>query len=383
MKKELFIIFTVLLLDCLIFSAMSTNIRILPVKGEVKYSYSNSKATYWMSVSKIKKISRKFFLKTGKNGYAKLQYRKKYEIKVMPDTLIRVEGLIIFIFNGSSWFKVEKGSNGKFVVNTPTAIAGIRGTEFEIEVSNKGTTKLLVYSGEVEIKGIDSSRKVQVTRNREISIRKGSVLNRPTEFRSVQREKMLWSRKKWEKMQTYQLRASMENKLNRREQTPNVDHNKSGNKPDKKGNINFNKNIPQKLEDGNIFKPGSHGLQIPGSDPHHFPPNHPGNPSQKPNLPGTFKPDFNSQHNIKLPENRPQYFPPNHPGNLPQKPFLPDSKSQHGIQIPGSSSQSFTPNHPGTSSPRPDLPGSVHVVPQSNSTGLTPTGKPSIYNNKP
>ncbi|MCK5687355.1 hypothetical protein KAJ27_24690, partial [bacterium] len=82
-------------------------------------------------------------------------------------------------------------------------------------------------------------------------------------------------------------------------------------------------------------------------------------------------------------ENRPQYFPPNHPGNLPQKPFLPDSKSQHGIQIPGSSSQSFTPNHPGTSSPRPDLPGSVHVVPQSNSTGLTPTGKPSIYNNKP
>ncbi|HUT74197.1 MAG TPA: FecR domain-containing protein, partial [Armatimonadota bacterium] len=59
---------------------------------------------------------------------------------------------------GEIWIRVrgalEPGS--KFEVETPTIVAAVRGTMFNVKVAPDGTTQLQVYRGEVEISGSDS-----------------------------------------------------------------------------------------------------------------------------------------------------------------------------------------------------------------------------------
>jgi hypothetical protein len=64
---------------------------------------------------------------------------------------------------GEIWIRVrgslEPGS--KFEVETPTIVAAVRGTMFNVKVASDGTTQLQVYRGEVEISRSGATRDVQ------------------------------------------------------------------------------------------------------------------------------------------------------------------------------------------------------------------------------
>ena len=44
------------------------------------------------------------------------------------------------------------GKSNKWTVNTPTAVAGVRGTVFGINVNSKKKNEVAVFEGEVEVK---------------------------------------------------------------------------------------------------------------------------------------------------------------------------------------------------------------------------------------
>lgn len=52
---------------------------------------------------------------------------------------------------GKIWNRVTKGTSG-YRVETPTALAGVKGTVFGLNVASKEKTEVKVYQGEVEVK---------------------------------------------------------------------------------------------------------------------------------------------------------------------------------------------------------------------------------------
>jgi len=56
---------------------------------------------------------------------------------------------------GQAWSNVaDQGAGGEFTITTPTAVASVKGTEFDLEYDiEKGETTLIVFAGEVEFAG--------------------------------------------------------------------------------------------------------------------------------------------------------------------------------------------------------------------------------------
>jgi hypothetical protein len=62
----------------------------------------------------------------------------------------------VALFQGLATNKVNKLSEGSvYAVRTPTAVAGVRGTEFQCEVAEDGETEVVVFEGEVEVENSD------------------------------------------------------------------------------------------------------------------------------------------------------------------------------------------------------------------------------------
>ena len=57
----------------------------------------------------------------------------------------------MYISEGEAWSNVQKQGNGEFKIETPTAVASVKGTEFDVNYDfNNSSTTLKVLSGEVE-----------------------------------------------------------------------------------------------------------------------------------------------------------------------------------------------------------------------------------------
>lgn len=67
----------------------------------------------------------------------------------------------------------------KFDVHTPTAIIGIRGTEYTLEVAEDGTTKLIVINGEVEVSDKQNIRTQIVKNNQKLFVSSEGIISKP------------------------------------------------------------------------------------------------------------------------------------------------------------------------------------------------------------
>jgi len=63
---------------------------------------------------------------------------------------------------GKIWIRVLRmlSQQDKFLINTPTATAGVRGTMFAVEVAADGSTEISVYEGQVTVAGESGEVKV-------------------------------------------------------------------------------------------------------------------------------------------------------------------------------------------------------------------------------
>ncbi len=97
-------------------------------------------------------------LKTDAKSKAAITFVNGIEVKLNDSTEITIEvsedmrgiGNEIDLLLGEIWSRVIKEGT-QFEVQTPQAVAAVRGTEFDIDVGGNGVTMVMVYKGTVEV----------------------------------------------------------------------------------------------------------------------------------------------------------------------------------------------------------------------------------------
>jgi hypothetical protein len=87
-------------------------------------------------------------LETLKETKSMLTYADGTTMKLKERTLIEVQPTSIRVFRGKTWYKFTKRGT-EFKIETPSLVAGIRGTEFEVVVSSRRKTSVSVLEGAV------------------------------------------------------------------------------------------------------------------------------------------------------------------------------------------------------------------------------------------
>ncbi|MCK4323595.1 MAG: FecR domain-containing protein [Armatimonadetes bacterium] len=89
---------------------------------------------------------------------------------------------------GKIWIRVLRvlSQQDKFLINTPTATAGVRGTMFAVEVAADGATEISVYEGQVTV--ADDSGEVKVVANTVAWLGRGQAGPQVTAFSAQQQE---------------------------------------------------------------------------------------------------------------------------------------------------------------------------------------------------
>jgi len=103
-------------------------------------------------------------LKTGYNSKARLKFSDGSTVEVGQETSVNIYDNYLFLAIGIIKSYITK-LFPNFEVRTPTAIAGVRGTEFTVEVLSDQTTIVSVYEGIVEV----------TTKERTIKLGKGET----------------------------------------------------------------------------------------------------------------------------------------------------------------------------------------------------------------
>ncbi|MCK5685837.1 FecR domain-containing protein, partial [bacterium] len=153
----------------------------------------------WILMDEIQDFHRAVFVKTGNTGKAKVLYPDNYELKLLGNTLVKLRRDIVYIESGNSWFKVERRKSGELYIKTPTAIAGIRGTEFEVQVKDK-ISDFFVYSGIIEVMTKNLDNKTLLHRSKTLTVRGNILESKPRLFSPVKRVEKHWKPERWKKL---------------------------------------------------------------------------------------------------------------------------------------------------------------------------------------
>ena len=99
------------------------------------------------------------WLKTDLNVFAAIIFLDGSNIKIRSKTEIEIKSsrvaakqlnTMMYVSEGQVWSKVTKQNNSEFEITTPTAIASVKGTEFNIDFDDlEESTTLIVIEGEV------------------------------------------------------------------------------------------------------------------------------------------------------------------------------------------------------------------------------------------
>lgn len=105
-------------------------------------------------------------IRTGKKSTITLQLSRTLVCRIGPDSVVKLDALMgeagLTLRSGSVGAQVQPGTNTHMKVVTPTAIAGVRGTEFIVETdaaadgSSGSDTSVYVNEGTVAVQAVDS-----------------------------------------------------------------------------------------------------------------------------------------------------------------------------------------------------------------------------------
>lgn len=124
-------------------------------------------------------------LRTGPRGSARLRFSDGTEVRVRPDSEVKLiprsgGRSSVGLFFGRVWSKVVRSVTGgtSFDVTSANAVAGVRGTEFEVGVAGDGSARVIVSQGEVSVSGEDGPRSVSVRRGQKVGVNAQGGLGR-------------------------------------------------------------------------------------------------------------------------------------------------------------------------------------------------------------
>ncbi|PKL50989.1 MAG: hypothetical protein CVV42_01420 [Candidatus Riflebacteria bacterium HGW-Riflebacteria-2] len=135
-------------------------------------------------------------LETLRESKATLVYGDGTLMRIKERTLVEVQPLSIKVFKGKTWYKFTKRGT-EFKIETPTLVAGIRGTEFEIAVGSRRRTSLSVTEGAVEARSRKTKRGMVVRSGFATHCDAESDMARPYKF-NVALKKAEWADAEWE-----------------------------------------------------------------------------------------------------------------------------------------------------------------------------------------
>lgn len=128
------------------------------MKGNVKIRSANQRK--FDTAYKGQMIRTGDWLKTDKNVFVAIVFLDGSIVKIQSNTEIEIKSSRItakelktqmYISEGQAWSKISKQNNGEFRIKTPTAVASVKGTEFDIDFDDMSeSTNLVVLEGEVE-----------------------------------------------------------------------------------------------------------------------------------------------------------------------------------------------------------------------------------------
>ena len=112
-------------------------------------------------------------LETGHDGFARVTFADESWLEFRPDSLVVFDRYSRFRESGMvdtslrlergrirTWVRPRRGERQRFIINTPSAAAAIRGTEFDLSVDGTETLRNEVESGAVEVEAEGVTRTV-------------------------------------------------------------------------------------------------------------------------------------------------------------------------------------------------------------------------------
>lgn len=139
-------------------------------KPDVKIK--NAASQDWQDATMAAQLFDSDTLMTEENGYAAVQFMDNSLVKVKPKSLLIIRGEVIDKNSTAGRIAVEVGEiflnvtkrQSQFEVQTPTAVASVKGTSYSTEVATDGTTIVIVFAGSVELVATKSGQKVTLKR---------------------------------------------------------------------------------------------------------------------------------------------------------------------------------------------------------------------------
>lgn len=133
-------------------------------------------------------------LETLLDSKAVLTYEDGTTMRIKERTLVEVQPLAIKVFKGKTWYKFTKRGS-EFRIETPSLVAGIRGTEFEVAVTSRKKSSVSVVEGAVAVRGASEGNALLTEGLAAYADAEGD-LSKPVSFNS-EMKKAEWKDSEW------------------------------------------------------------------------------------------------------------------------------------------------------------------------------------------
>jgi hypothetical protein len=121
-------------------------------------------------------------IKTSEDTRTVVTYDDGTSLKIKEKTELIIKNSGIDVFDGQLWVHFIKTEDKNFEVKTPTLVAGVRGTKFEVR-ANKNNSSVAVFKGRVEVaKDKKYSNSVYVDRGYETNAKKYGQVQKAYKF---------------------------------------------------------------------------------------------------------------------------------------------------------------------------------------------------------
>ncbi len=147
-----------------IFNPLSAaTVKVINVMGRAECRKKSE--TKWQKVTLNKKLSDDHRVRVGRFSMVELLCENGSKITLRNQAVFDINELKTTVNNNSFSFRILYGKvkaavnklkrkNDAFVIHTPTAVVGVRGTILGISVRSGKKSKIAVFEGEVEVKNI-------------------------------------------------------------------------------------------------------------------------------------------------------------------------------------------------------------------------------------
>ena len=134
-------------------------------------------------------------IETLRESRAELLYKDGTKMRLKSRTLVEVRPAALKVFKGKTWYKFTKRGS-EFQIETPSLVAGIRGTIFDVAVNSKGKSILSVMEGAVAVRGKASGRGLLLRKGFATHCSQGDELVNAYRFNTKMKDKE-WNEADW------------------------------------------------------------------------------------------------------------------------------------------------------------------------------------------